>query len=142
MFLQYWQTELISHLLGEFGRFLSKESTKLEQNFAKVWTTDFKSYFRSLLSSIAFVWTTEKFLYKPSDCVFRRSFGLAIFSFNLFLKYSLFYCKIKLCNLLCALLYISLPRFNLLHLNFLNSLPCRAVLSRTSPSNHSCELPF
>ena len=33
----------------------------------EVWPTDFKSYFRHLLSSIACVWTTEKLLDKPSD---------------------------------------------------------------------------
>ena len=35
---------------------------------------------------------------------------------------------------------ISSATFNLLCLNFLKSLSCRAMLSRTPPSNHSCEL--
>ena len=67
--------------MGEFRRFLSKDSAKLEWNFAKAWVTDFKSYFQRLLSSFVFVWT-ETFLDKPSNLnVFQRSSGLALLFF-------------------------------------------------------------
>ena len=102
----------------------------------KVWATDFKSHFRCLLSSIAFVWTTEFFWINQVIQAFLKILWLS----NIFLKFVFevifffFFFQINLYDLLRALL------FNLWCFHFLNNLSCRAMLSRTSPSNHSCEL--
>ena len=93
-------------------------------------------YLKRLLSSTAFIWTTERLLDKTFDLrVFQESFGLATFSFYLF---SLFLQNQPLRFVACFIINF-LSTFNLLRLNFLNGLSRRAMLSRTSPSKNSSE---